>query len=205
MSRPRVKICGLTRPEDAALAVSLGADFAGVIFADSPRRIDTARAALIRAAVPSALLVGVFRDPSLDEVAEAVRAADLDLLQFHGQETPAFCDEALATTGRPIIKVFNSSRVPEVAQLAAYTTTSYFLFDTSKDDSVPPQARLHDVDAVRRMGFRVFLAGGLTPESVRAAVATAHPFAVDVCRGVESAPGIKDAAALERFMSEVRA
>jgi len=205
MSAPRVKICGLTTPDDAALAVSLGADFAGVIFAESPRRVDTARAALIRAAVPSALLVGVFRDPSMNEVVDAVRAADLDLLQFHGQESPAFCDEALAKTGRPIIKVFNSNRVPGVAQLAAYTTTSYFLFDTSKDDSLPPAARLHDVATIRGLGFRVFLAGGLTPESVRHAVAATRPFAVDVCRGVERAPGVKDPAALERFMAEVRA
>jgi phosphoribosylanthranilate isomerase len=205
MNRARVKICGITTPVDAALAFALGADFVGVILAESPRRIDIARAALIRAAVPSALLVGVFRDPALDDVIEAVRTADIDLIQLHGHERPAFCDEALARTGRPVIKVFNSNTVPGVAQLAAYTTTSYFLFDTNKDDSIPPPRRLHDVAAIRRMGFRVFLAGGLNPGNVRDAVAATHPFAVDVCRGVESSPGVKDPVALERFMAEVRA
>jgi phosphoribosylanthranilate isomerase len=205
MRGPRVKVCGLTTPEDAALAVSLGADFAGIIFAESPRRVDAARAAAIRAAVPSALLVGVFCDPSMEDVVGAVRAADLDLVQFHGRETPSFCDEALARTGRPIIKVFNSNKVPGVAQLAAYATTSYFLFDTKKDASVPPARRLDDVAAIRRLGFRVFLAGDLRPENVRSAVAAARPFAVDVCRGVESSPGVKDPAALERFMAEARA
>ncbi|HEU4364996.1 MAG TPA: phosphoribosylanthranilate isomerase [Candidatus Krumholzibacteria bacterium] len=204
MGTTRIKICGLTTPEDAALAVELGADFAGVIFAESPRRVDVARAAEIRAAIPSALLVGVFRDPSIEEVVTFARAADLDLLQFHGRESPAFCDDALARTGKPVIKVFNTNNVPAVAQLAAYTTVSYFLFDADREEPVALTIRLAQVSHMRRLGFRVFLAGGLTPDNVRDAVSTTMPFAVDVCRGVERAPGVKDRAALERFIAGVR-
>ncbi|HEX5133390.1 MAG TPA: phosphoribosylanthranilate isomerase [Candidatus Krumholzibacteria bacterium] len=206
MSAPliKIKICGITSPQDARLAVALGADFVGLIFAESPRRIDVARAAEIRAAVPGAVLVGVFRDPAIDDVIAAVRGASIDLVQLHGAESPAFSDEVLARTGKPIIKVFNSNRVPRVEQLAAYTKTSYFLFDTSKDATVSDDTRLEQVARIRGMGFRVFLAGGLTPDNVRASVRATRPFAVDVCRGVEKRPGVKDALALERFIAEVR-
>jgi len=204
MRSTRIKICGVTAARDAAFAVSLGADYVGVIFADSPRRVEITRAATIRDAIPSAHLVGVFRDAPLDVVTRAVRGADLDVLQFHGHESPAYCDQALALSGRPVIKVFNSNRVPEVARLAAYTTTSYFLFDTSKDVSISDGTRYAQVAGVRRLGFRVFLAGGLTPDNVRDAVTVTRPFAVDVCRGVERAPGVKDHAALERFVAGVR-
>lgn len=204
MKNTKIKICGLTTPIDAQLAVLLGADFVGVIFAQSLRRIDIARAIAIRSAVPAAKLVGVFRDPTMEEVVSAAREADLDLLQFHGHESPAFCDAVLARTGKPLIKAFNSSTVPGPGELAAFATTKYFLFDTHKDGSPPPADRLKQVADIRKLGFRVFLAGGLTPHNVRDAVNAARPFAVDVCRGVERAPGVKDAGALERFIAGVR-
>jgi phosphoribosylanthranilate isomerase len=103
-----------------------------------------------------------------------------------------------------VIKVFSAERVPGVAQLAAYATTSYFLFDADGKDVPASAARLAGVAGLRRLGFRVFLAGGLTPENVHDAVATTRPFGVDVCRGVECAPGVKDPAALERFIAGVR-
>ncbi len=207
MNGTRIKICGLTTPEDAQLAAALGADYLGVIFAESPRQVDIARAAEIRNAVPLARLVGVFRDPALDDVVLAVRGAALDLVQLHGHETPDFCDQVRVKTGKPVIKTFNSGRVPGAGDLAAFATTSYFLLDTSKTD--PPDndaaaAHWNDVSRVRRLGFRVFLAGGLVPATVRDAVIAADPFAVDVCRGVERAPGIKDPDALERFIAAVR-
>lgn len=204
MKNTRVKICGTTTSDDAKLALSLGADFLGVIFAESPRRIDVVRAAEIRAAVPGARLVGVFRDAALNDITIAAHDAGLDLIQLHGRESPAFCDDVLARTGKPIIKVFNSNRVPGLEDLAAYTRTSYFLFDTDKNgDSTA--GRLERIAAVRRLGFRLFLAGGLTPGNVREAVLASKPFAVDVCRGVERAPGVKDAVALARFIAEAKA
>jgi phosphoribosylanthranilate isomerase len=204
VSSTRIKICGLTTPEDATLAVSLGADFVGVIFAESARRVDMARAVAIRAAVPSAVLVGVFRNPTIEDVVEAALQADLDILQFHGHESPAFCDEALTRTGKPLIKVFDASQAPSVPLLAAYTTTSYFLIDANKDEPHPSNARFTQAADIRGLGFRVFLAGGLTPDNVHDAVRSTRPFAVDVCRGVERTPGHKDPEAMERFIAEVR-
>lgn len=207
MNGPRVKICGLTTPEDALLAASLGADYLGVIFAESPRRVDAARARAIRDAVPAAKLVGVFRDADPDDIASTVREAGINIVQLHGHESPETCDRVQRETGKPIIKTFNSNRVPGADALAAYATTSYFLFDTSKThppDAVQTDSRWNDVARIRRLGFRVFLAGGLVPANVRDAIVATEPFAVDVCRGVERAPGVKDALALERFIAAVR-
>ncbi len=203
MNAAKVKICGLTTVGDAALAASLGADYLGVIFADSPRRVDIARAQEIRALLPSAALVGVFKDQPIDDVVHTALACDLDLVQLHGIEMPSYCDEVLQRAGKPVVKAFRAARVPDAVELAAFRTTSYFLFDRdcrTADDHV-----WHDVAVTRGLGFRLFVAGGLDPTNVRTIVARSHAFAVDVCRGVEREPGVKDPRALERFMMEVRA
>jgi phosphoribosylanthranilate isomerase len=208
MNATRIKICGITTAEDARLAVSLGADYIGVIFAESPRRVDLERARDIRAAAAGARLVGVFRDQPLSDVVRIARDAGVDLIQLHGHEAPAYCDEVLARTGTPVIKAFNSNRIPEVEVLAAYTTTSYFLFDLDKTpagaEQEPVERVWKDVLKTRRKGFRVFLAGALDPSNVRDAIRRTHAFAVDVCRGVERAPGVKDPEVLQQFFAEVR-
>ncbi len=207
MSAARIKICGLTTPDDARLAAGLGADYLGVIFAESARRVDVARAAEIRAAAPSVPLVGVFRDPALDDVVDAVCRAGLDLVQLHGRESPAACADVLHRTGKPVIKTFNSNRVPDADELATFTTTSYFLFDADKSrplDATAATDRWERVARVRGLGFRVFLAGALDAGNVGDAVRIAGPFAVDVCRGVEREPGVKDPEALRRFIAAVR-
>ncbi len=208
MSAAKVKICGLTTTEDARLAASLGADYLGVIFAESPRRVTVARAREIRAAVPSSPLVGVFRDQSVADVVDAALACDLDLVQLHGSEDPAYCDEVLHHAGKPVVKAFRAARVPTSDELAAFRTTSYFLFDFDRDatlDEVALAGAWDDVAAARRLGFRMFVAGGIDASNVRAILARTSAFAVDVCRGVERAPGLKDPLALERFLVEVRA
>jgi phosphoribosylanthranilate isomerase len=204
MNPTRVKICGITTVADATSAYSLGADFIGVIFAESPRRVDLERAAAIRAAVPLASLVGVFQDADIDTIAHAAAFARLDMIQLHGRESPEFVGTVIAHAGKPVIKVFNSNRVPAVDELTRYTRTSYFLLDTDKNVDVAETARLDDVARIRRLGFRVFLAGGLTPDNVRDSVAATQPFAVDVCRGVERSPGVKDTDAVARFIAEAR-
>lgn len=203
MSATKVKICGLTRVGDAALAASLGADYLGVIFADSPRRVDVTRAGEIRAKVPSSALVGVFKDQPLDDVVHAALACDVDLIQLHGVETPSYCDQVLERAGKPVVKAFRAARVPDAAELATFATTKYFLFDI--DRGAADESVWDDVATTRGLGFRLFVAGGLDPTNVRAIVARTHAFAVDVCRGVEREPGVKDARALERFIMEVRA
>lgn len=206
MSATKVKICGLTTVGDARLVASLGTDFLGVIFAESPRRVAMTRAQEIRAAVPSAALVGVFRDQPLADVITTALSCDLDFVQLHGAESPEYCSEVLERANKPVVKAFRAARVPDAATLASFRTTSYFLFDL--DHGAQPDANddvWHDAANARGLGFRVFVAGGIDANNVRAIIARTFPFAVDVCRGVEREPGIKDALALERFMTEARA
>jgi phosphoribosylanthranilate isomerase len=190
------------------LAASLGADYLGVILAESPRRITAARALEIRAAVPTATLVAVFKDQPIAEVVDAAVACSADLIQLHGTESPAYCDEVLQRAGKPVVKAFRAARIPEATDLATFHTTSYFLFDFDRDAAQEPAAVARawdDVAAVRRKGFRVFVAGGIDASNVREILTRTHAFAVDVCRGVERAPGQKDPSALDRFMREARA
>lgn len=216
--KPRVKICGITTPDDARTALSAGADYLGVIFAESPRQVDLARAQEIRAAVPGATLVGVFRDQPVDEVVRLVAESGVNLVQLHGHESPAYCDDVRSRTGKPVIKAFKSKRIPETSELAAYRTTSYFLFDiappaasaadaadtSAANDDASPEEIWDEVSKARHQGFRVFIAGALDASNVRRAVLHSHAFAVDVCRGVERSPGVKDPDSITRFIAEAR-
>ena len=205
MTRPRVKICGLTSVTDAKLAVSLGADFIGIIFADSPRRVTLERAQEIRRALPDAMLVGVFKDQPLEDVVALSLASAIDLVQLHGSETPPYCEHVLFRTGRPVVKAFRAQRVPGAEELASFDTTSYFLFDLAENDAAGHTGdALEDVASARRQGFRVFVAGGINSTNVRDVMERTGAFAIDVCRGVERSPGVKDPAAMAHFMREVR-
>lgn len=208
MKHTRIKVCGITNADDARLAASLGADYVGVIFADSPRRVDVERAKEIRRAVSEVLVVGVFRDQPLEEVVCVTRESGIDLVQLHGDESPEYCTDVLNRTGKPVIKGFAAERMPDARQLAQYTTTSYFLFDLQRGARKTVPADLErvwsEVLHTRRKGFRVFLAGALDPANVREAIRRTHAFAVDVCRGVERAPGVKDPDVLQRFFVEAR-
>lgn len=208
MSTAKVKICGLTSPTDALLAATLGADYLGVIFAESPRRVTVARAKEIRAAVPSASLVGVFKNQPLADVVEAALACQLDLVQLHGSESPAYCDDVVHRVGKPVVKAFHTAHVPTAIDLVAFRTTSYFLFDFDRGAAANAAAvdrAWNDVANARRLGFRMFVAGGIDAANVRDVLRRTSAFAVDVCRGVEREPGVKDPAAMERFFAEVRA
>ena len=108
MKGTRIKICGLTRPEDAAFCQAAGAQYLGVIFAPSPRRVTPARAASSRAAAPAVKLVGVFLDATMDEIVQTAGESGLDLLQLHGKETVPFCAEAAERTGLPVIKAITA-------------------------------------------------------------------------------------------------
>ena len=209
-SRTKIKICGITTPDDARLASKLGADYLGLIFVESPRKVNIAQAREIRSAMHHSLLVGVFRDSPLEEVVETTRAARLDLVQLHGAETPDYCDKVLARTGRPIIKSFMASKLPDIRELSRYRTAGFFLFDLDKNiiENPPEEGVVHrmwDIAArKRRKGFRIILAGALDKENVNEAIRRTNAWGVDVCRGVEESPGIKDPKEVERFVAEVR-
>lgn len=209
MPTPRIKICGITNTDDARLALRLGADFLGMIFASSSRRVDVATAREIRRAVPRSMMVGVFRDAPMEEVVETTRAVHVDIIQLHGSESPDYADQVLARTGRPVIKAFDTSALPDVRELSRYRTVGYFLFDLDKKtvENPPDKGQIHRmwdiVERKRRKGFRIFLAGALDKDNVREAVQRTNAYGVDVCRGVEKSPGLKDPVALEQFIAEV--
>jgi len=208
--KTKIKICGITRVADAAFAVSVGADYLGMIFAESPRRIDVERAREIRSALPGAMLVGVFVDGVIEDVAATADTCGLDLIQLHGEETPEYCEQLRALTGKPIIKAFRATRMPDTSELSTFETTSYFLFDLDKshleEERLPRlvSEMWKHTDRKRRKGFRVFLAGALDTSNVREAIKSTHAFCVDVCRGVEESPGVKSHEAIKSFIAEVR-
>ena len=203
----RVKVCGITRLEDAELSVELGAWALGfILWARSPRAADPAVAAgIARALRRRAELVGVFVDPTLDEVARAADTLGLSLLQLHGDEGPAFCAEAGRRTGCRVIK---AARVASGADLQALERfrTDFHLLDTRVEGVRGGSGRAWDWELAshRRSKVPAILSGGLTPDNVADGIAAVRPYAVDVASGVEAAPGVKDPAKLEAFLAAAR-
>jgi indole-3-glycerol phosphate synthase/phosphoribosylanthranilate isomerase len=202
---PLLKVCGLTTAEDARAAAAAGADLLGVIFAASPRQVTADQVRSIRLALPDARLVGVFRDEAPGRVAELAATCSLDLLQLHGDESPAECRDLRNTTGLPVIKALDLG--PDLAGRAAAYDTAYLLLDLPKG-AAPAAPGAIDPElaaaaaSLRAQGRTVLLAGGLDPDNVDAALAAA-PDGVDVCRGVESEPGRKDPDSLAAFGRKV--
>lgn len=198
-----MKICGITRAEDARAAVEAGADAIGFNFVPgSPRAIRGEAAARIgRELPPFITLVGVFADSPPEDVTRIVREAGLQVVQFHGEESPAAC----ASCPVSWYKAFAAE-----AELAAERVRSYgrrlFLLDARDAMRRGGTGRTFDWEIARRAASwgQVILAGGLTEANVAHAIATARPFAVDVCSGVERAPGVKDAALMQAFVGQVR-
>ncbi|MDR1727884.1 MAG: phosphoribosylanthranilate isomerase [Acidobacteriota bacterium] len=204
----KVKVCGITTYEDARMALDLGVDALGFnFFPGSPRRIrpEDARG-IIRRLPAFAVSVGLFVDvPAPAQVAEAAAAAGVGVIQLHGDESPGYCRE-LGGAGLPLIKAF---RVGEngadiAACVDAYDVRAY-LFDAKDDALFGGTGKSFDWDLVKDVARRVpvVLAGGLRPDNVGRAARTVRPYALDVCSGVESAPGRKDAGKLRDFMNEV--
>jgi phosphoribosylanthranilate isomerase len=197
----RVKICGITRTEDALAAEEAGADAVGLIFAErSRRRIDLERAAEISAVLgPFIARVGVFVDAPLETVREAVRVARLDAVQLHGREEPAF---AAALRGQArVIRAWSFSPGLSPQVLRRYPADAILI-----DGLDPGSGRgfaWSQAAALRGLP-RLILAGGLTPDNVAAGVWALDPYAVDVASGVESSPGIKDHGAIRRFVERAR-
>ncbi|MDO8736793.1 MAG: phosphoribosylanthranilate isomerase [Thermoleophilia bacterium] len=194
----KVKICGLTRPQDAALAAELGAWALGVIFApESPRRISIERAAEVMGAAPAGIArVGVFVNADIAEIAEAVEACGLTAVQLHGDESPAECQAVRERTGVPVIKAIAVSG-PESLERVVQFDTDYVLLDTYHPERRGGTGEVFDwsMPAALDEGFRrerLILAGGLNPGNILEAIQKTGSFAVDVSSGVESAPGIKD-------------
>lgn len=195
-----VKVCGITSEEDALLAVALGADAVGFIFAPSPRQIAPQRAAEIaRRLPPEVLTVGVFRDAGRDTVVRTVQSAGLKAAQLHGHETPAECRFVRERLPR-VIKVF-------AAGDAAVTRSAEWAADFIMLDAPSPgSGKVFDWSLAEGTGVpRLLLAGGLHPGNVAEAVAAVRPYGVCVDSGVEASPGRKDPVKMRAFIVTARA
>ena len=197
----RVKICGITQPEDAQLASRLGADALGFIFyPQSKRYVTPERAARLMAKLPPFVTkVGVFVNHPLEEVNRLVMELGLDIIQLHGEETPDYC-EGVQTSVIKAFRVQQDSFGPRM--LRHYRCTAYLL-DTYHSECYGGTGKAFDWNLARsaREYGPVILSGGLTAETLTQAVETVQPEAVDVCSGVESAPGRKDVNKLRAFLA----
>lgn len=201
MARTRVKLCGLTRPEDVDAAVAAGADALGfVLWPGSKRAVDEALLAELAARVPAFVTrVGLFvdQDPELIERC----AAHLDLLQFHGDEPPALCE----AFRRPWIKALRMRDGLDLhAAAEAYRGARALLLDAYRPGVPGGTGETFDWSRIPAgLAKPVILAGGLAADNVAEAIATVAPFAVDVSGGVEASPGIKDAGRITAFLEAV--
>ena len=202
----RVKICGVTRPEDARLAVELGAWAVGTIFfPDSPRACEPATAEAIGAELKrKAELVGVFVNAPLDEVAAVADGVGLTMVQLHGDEGPAYCAEVARRTGAKVMKAARVRTGADVAALERFHTDLHLL-DAHQPGRWGGTGETFDWELVRqrRTDVPFVLSGGLAPENVAAAIAATHPYAVDTASGTEARPGVKDPDKLLAFAAAV--
>lgn len=204
MMRTRVKFCGLTRPEDIELAVRLGVDAVGLVFyGPSPRSVSLEQAVALAAALPAFVTaVGLFVDAPAEQVRATLSAVPITTLQFHGQETPAFC----RSFGRPWIKsVAVRPGLDLEAASRRFGDASALLLDTYDPALAGGTGRRFDWDLLPKgLAGRAVLAGGLDATNVADAIRRLHPYAVDVSGGIERAKGVKDAAKMTEFMKGVR-
>jgi len=201
----KVKICGVTSLEDALCAASAGADALGFMFYQpSPRFIPLEAAAAISQKLPSHVVkVGVFVDAPEELVLRAIAGCGLNLLQFHGNESPEYCLQF----GLMSMKAFRIKDAASLQALAEYPTDAWLL-DSYVADKLGGTGERFNWDLARQaqqLGRPIFLAGGLAPENVAEAVRQVRPYAVDVSSGVEGSPGRKDHEKVRAFIKAAKA
>jgi phosphoribosylanthranilate isomerase len=201
--RTRVKICGITRPEDALVAVDLGVDALGLVFyAPSPRNVTIATAADIARQIPAFVsVVGLFVNAEPSFVEEVIANVGLSLLQFHGDETPEDCERF----GLPYIKAIRVKADTNLVQYARdFTSAKALLLDTYTEGVAGGTGQMFDWNLIpSALPKPVILAGGLQANNVAQAIRQVKPYAVDVSGGVEATKGIKDAQKIAAFMQQV--
>tara|TARA_Y100000815_G_scaffold132466_1_gene119588 strand:+ start:972 stop:1601 length:630 start_codon:yes stop_codon:yes gene_type:complete len=199
----RVKICGLTRPQDVEAGVACGADAIGLVFyAPSPRAVDLEQARILAAKVPAFVAVtGLFVNPERDYVEAVLDAVPLDLLQFHGDESPEFCQ----SFGRRWIKAVRVREPGQIEQaFADYHQASGLLVDAWDPNRYGGTGQSFNWSLIpESRPLPLILAGGLSSDNVARAIEQVRPWAVDVSGGVEESKGKKDATKLSQFFKEV--
>jgi phosphoribosylanthranilate isomerase len=202
-SQVKIKICGMTQAKDVLYAVKHGADAVGFIFyKKSPRSVNMKTVREIISKLPPFVdTVGVFVNESVERVNKIADYCGLDLVQLHGDESPAFCQKIR----RRVIKAFRVKDLQSIKQLEKYPVSG-FLLDTFSEDLHGGTGKVFDwnlAHPAKKMG-PVILAGGLTPLNVCRAINQVRPYGVDVCSGVEKSPGIKDPEKVRAFLENIR-
>lgn len=201
--RTRVKICGITRPEDALEAILHGADAIGLVFyPQSPRYVTPLQAAEIVKKIPAFItVVGLFVNAEASEISDILSGVHLDLLQFHGDETPMQCRQF----SRPYMKAIRVKSDTNLVQYAAdYADAKALLLDAFAEGVPGGTGQVFDWNLIpSNLSVPVVLAGGLNADNVTQAIQKVRPYAVDVSGGVEASKGIKDAAKIAAFMRGV--
>ena len=200
----RVKVCGITSVEEAEWLCQTGVDAIGLVFYQkSPRHVTVQNALKICAAIPPFIsIVGLFVNKPSEEIDAILTQVPLDLLQFHGAESAAYC----RSFSRPYIKAVPMQGLSDFAAYAdQYAEAKGFLVDSHAPDSVGGSGKTFDWTQVPHDYPKpIILAGGLRPENIAAAIEMTNVYAVDVSSGVESSPGQKDKQKVEKFMQEVQ-
>jgi phosphoribosylanthranilate isomerase len=201
--RVRVKICGITRLEDALCAVERGADAIGLVFYDqSPRNVSINQAIEIANHIPAFVsVVGLFVNAEPSFINEVITKAKIDLLQFHGDETPEEC----ASYSLPFIKAIRVKSDTNLVQYAKeYSAAKGLLLDAYTEGVAGGTGHVFDWNLIpKQLAKPIILAGGLKADNVAQAIQQVMPYAVDVSGGVETSKGIKDVAKIAAFMRQV--
>jgi phosphoribosylanthranilate isomerase len=200
----RVKICGITSPEQALMAQQSGADAIGlVIYEKSPRYVDIEQAANIRAVIgQSTLAIALLVNPSESLVKQVISEVKPDYIQFHGDETAEFCHQFNV----PFIRAVRMRDGLDIeAEVAAYKAEGGFLFDAWNDDLYGGTGHSFDWSRLPESAdYKLILAGGLNPSNVAQAVSITNPYMVDVSGGVEASPGVKDPVKVKAFIAQAK-
>ncbi len=213
--RTRIKLCGLRRPEEVTAAIDAGADAIGLVFyPPSPRAVAPADAGRLLALLPPYVTtVGLFVNPTPDEVAATLAAAPVGLLQFHGDETPEQCAALAQAVRRPFMRALRVKPAMQAADLLEFERVyrassplfSGLLLDTWSD-AYGGTGKVFDWSLIPAdIARRAALSGGLSVQNVTDAVRRVRPYAVDVSSGIEAAKGVKDIALMREFVAAVRA
>jgi phosphoribosylanthranilate isomerase len=199
----KVKICGITNFEDAMLAAELGADMLGFNFyPESPRFIEPQKVIKILERLPAYVdVVGLFVNDSFEHISKVIEDCDLDWVQFHGDETPEFC-EKFQTFNVRTMKAIRVKDKNDIEQAEAYYTDA-ILFDAFDPKKYGGTGLVFDWNIIGNVTKRIFLAGGITAENVTKAI-NLGIYGIDVCSGIESRPGKKDHAKMKKLFDKIR-
>jgi len=200
----KVKVCGITNPHDALMAIELGADALGFIFAPSPRRISPEKARdIIRSIPPFAKTVGVFVNEELTTIRRIADYCSVDLIQLHGNEHPDICLELMPRA----IKAFRiKDKLSLESVRAYYGTARAFLLDTYSEEREGGTGKTFNWDLAikgKGLGVPIILSGGLRPSNIQRAILTVQPYAVDVNSGIEESTEKKDPLLLKTLMKKI--